>query len=240
MNIRSMQIQNRILRAAIPFLSCILANGASAMPIRVLAWDDQVASMRIALVDAAGSREVESMHPSKRTKTYQVSSGEEGVSVEVIGKKRADGKPCREKLLIPEHSKRPLLLVLPDEKSESGIRLHVIEDDENGFPWGSTRFVNATGRKLVFAAEKKAVEIPSSWEPVMLNLGGAERNIEVRLFFRENREKSFYSAVWQYAKDIRTLVFLVPGEDPRLGPVAMKMIPENRLFKESEQALKEP
>lgn len=235
MNITSIHKPGRFQSAAIALLSCVLAGPLlTATPIRVLAWDEQVASMRIALVDAAGSKEIEAMHPSKRTRTYQISAGKEGVSVEVIGKKNADGKPCREKLAIPENSTRPLLLVLPDGKSASGIRLHVIEDDANGFPWGCTRLVNATGKKLVFAAGKKAVEVPDSWNPVQVDPGGEERNMEVRLFFRERPEKSFYSAVWQYRKDIRTLVFLVPGTDPRLGPVAMKMIPENRLVKEPE------
>ncbi|RYD48559.1 MAG: hypothetical protein EOP85_03300 [Verrucomicrobiaceae bacterium] len=192
--------------------------------------------MRIAFVDGDGRTEIEAMHPSKRTKVYQVSVGEEGAAVEVIGKKTADGKPCVEKMSIPENTKRPLLLVLPNEKAPSGIRLHVIEDDDKDFPWGSTRFVNATGRKLVFAAENKAVEIPPSWSPVMVDPGGADRNMEVRLFFREERQKSIYSAVWQYAADVRTLIFLVPGTDARLGPVAMKMIPEDKRVRESEAA----
>ncbi|RYD31280.1 MAG: hypothetical protein EOP87_15035 [Verrucomicrobiaceae bacterium] len=197
-----------------------LALPSGAVPIRVLPWDDQVASMRIALVDAAGSKEVEAMHPSKRTRTYEVSPGEQGAVVEVVGKKTPDGKPCQEKLVVPANAKRILLLVLPDGKSTSGIRLHVIEDDETDFPWGSTRFVNATGRKLVFSAEKKAVEIPASWNPVLVNPGGAERNLEVRLFFREEREKSFYSAVWQYARDVRTENLLFHISDPEGNPAA--------------------
>lgn len=219
-----------VLSATVALISYAFSGPLAAGPIRVLAWDDQVASMRIALVDAAGSKEVQGMHPSKRTKIYQISAGGDAAAVEVIGKITPDGKPCREKLVIPDTVKRPLLVVLPDEKAVSGIRLHVIEDDESGFPWGSTRFVNATGRKLVFVAEKKALELPNSWNPVQLTPVGEERNIEVRLFFRDEPQKPFYSSVWQYRKGIRTLVFLVPGTDPRLGPVAMKVIPENHLI----------
>ncbi|RYD20401.1 MAG: hypothetical protein EOP88_15210 [Verrucomicrobiaceae bacterium] len=224
----------RILRAALPLLSLLLAVPLSATPIRVLPWDEQVASMRLAFVGASDSQEIQAMHPTKRTKTYEVTAGDEGIAVEVVGKKTPDGKPCREKLVIPENSRRPLLLVLPDGKSVSGIRLHVIEDDESNFPWGSTRLVNATGRKLVFVAEKKAIEVPATWTPVTVDPVGSERNMEVKLFFRENREKSFYSAVWQYEREVRTLVFLVPGTDARLGPVAMKMIPEDRRLLEKD------
>lgn len=240
MNMIKTLIHCKIPRSAILLLSLFLSLPLGAMPVRVLAWDDQVASLRIALVDAAGTKEIEAMHPSKRTRTYEVSPGEEGAAIEVLGKKNPDGKPCREKLVIPANTRRALVLVLPDGKTASGIRLHVIEDDEGDFPWGSTRFVNATGRKLVFAAEKKAVELPASWNPVLINPGGAERNVEVRLFFREEREKSFYSAIWQYARDVRTLVFLVPGSDPRLGPVAMKMIPEDRRIKDPETGKARP
>lgn len=214
----------------------VLCGPLLAMPVRVLAWDEQVAAMRIALVDGSEFMEVTAMHPSKRTRAYEVTPGPDGIFLEMVGKKTADGKPVREKLAIPPNVTRPLVLVLPDGKSASGVRLHVIEDDVKGFPWGSTRLVNSTGKKLVFAAEKKAVEVPATWTPVLVDPGGAERNIEVKLFFREKPEKSFYSAVWQYKRDIRTLVFLVPGSDPRLGPVAMKMIPEDRLAKEPESA----
>ncbi len=199
----------------------------AAVPVRVLAWDGEVAAMKLAFVSASGSKPIESMHPSKRTGVYQLDAVQEGLSVEVLGKQTADGKPCREPLSIPANSKRPLLLVLPDERVASGIRLHLIDDGEEGFPWGSTRFINATGRKLVFVAEKKAVEIPDSWLPVLVTPGGESRNMEVQVYFRDQREKAFYSAVWQYTKEIRTLVFMVPGTDPRLGPVAMKMVPED-------------
>jgi hypothetical protein len=236
---RKNQLVN-MLKFTIPLVLCLVANPLVALPVRVLAWDDGVASKRLALIDASGSREIEAMHPSKRTKVYQTSPSKEGMAVEIIGKKTSDGKPCREPLVIPENSKRPLLLVLPNEKAASGIRLHVIEDDEAGFPWGSTRFVNATGRKLVLGCEKKALEIPDSWNPVPFDPGGGERNFEVSLFFRDRPEKPFYSAVWQHDKSVRTLVFLVPGTDPRLGPVAMKMIPEDRKVIEAASRAADP
>ena len=52
--------------------------------------------------------------------------------------------------------------------------------------------------------------------------------MEVKLFFRDQTDRAIYSAVWEYDSELRMLVFLVPGDDPRLGPVGMKMIPEDR------------
>jgi hypothetical protein len=41
-------------------------------------------------------------------------------------------------------------------------------------------------------------------------------------------EQSLYSAVWEYDPNVRTVVFMVSGEDPRLSPVAFKAIPEDK------------
>lgn len=64
--------------------------------------------------------------------------------------------------------------------------------------------------------------------PVQVEPGGGSRNLDVKLFFYDKPERPIYSSVWDYNPDERTLVFLVPGEDPRLGPVAMKMISKDR------------
>ena len=58
--------------------------------------------------------------------------------------------------------------------------------------------------------------------------GGDTRNLDVQLYTYDRPERPIYSSVWLFNPDERVLVFLVPGEDPRLGPVAMKMISENR------------
>ena len=50
----------------------------------------------------------------------------------------------------------------------------------------------------------------------------------MKLFFRDQPEQPFYSAMWEHNTFQRMLVFLVPGEDARLGPVAIKAIPEDR------------
>jgi len=118
--------------------------------------------------------------------------------------------------------------ILPDEKAASGIRLFVLEDDAKDFAWGSTRFINATGRKVVFVYEKKRVDLPASWDPVQSEPGGDSRNMEVKFYFFDQPARAFYSGIWEQHPDLRMLVFLVPGVNPRLGPVAMKMMPEDR------------
>lgn len=206
----------------------------SAIPVRILAWDDEIASMRLALVDATRTVEIEALHPSKRSSPYDLNTGSGETSVEVVGKRTPEGKPCRVKVVIPGTAKHPLLLILPDAKAESGIRLHVLDEDESGFAWGSTRFINATGRKLLLSEDNRGFEIPATWAPVDVHPRGNSRNIEVKLFFREHPERPVYSAVWQYDELVRTLVFLVPGDNPRLGPIAMKTIPESQRMQQPE------
>ncbi|MEO5712847.1 MAG: hypothetical protein ABIT37_05105 [Luteolibacter sp.] len=213
---------------ATAFLVSLLCPALQAVPVRVLAWDDAIAGMRLALGDAKGSSVIESMHPSKRTRIYQLTAGEKPLVVEALDKKDPEGRPYTNEIKIPERIKQPLLVILPDAKAPTGVRLFVLDDDTSSFAWGSTRFINATGKQLVYVQEKKIVHLPSSWDPVQTDPGGTTRNMEVKFYFHDQPARAFYSAIWEYNTDLRMLVFLLPGEDPRSGPVAMKMIPEDR------------
>ncbi len=213
---------------ALPLFIPLLSLFAHAIPLRVLAWDDEIAAMRLALGDSKGSTVIEAMHPSKRTRVYQLAAGEKPLVIQSLDRKDPEGKPFTSEIKIPEGLKQPLLVILPDAKSPSGVRPFVLEDDSANFAWGSSRFINATGRELVFVHEKKIVALPASWNPVQASPGGDTRNMEVKLFYRDQPARAIYSAVWEHNTELRMLVFLVPGDDPRLGPVAMKMIPEDR------------
>jgi hypothetical protein len=213
---------------AILFLVLIFCCPLHAIPLRVLAWDNDIAAMKLAIVDSKGSTPIADMHPSKRTKTYQAVAGEKPLVIEALDRKGPDGKPLTTEIKIAEGVKQPLLVILPDAKAASGVRLFVLEDDTSNFAWGGFRFINATGRQLVYVSEKKIVPIPPTWNPVQVEPGGEARNMEVKIYYREDSSKPISSSIWEHSPDERMLVFLVPGEDPRLGPVAMKMIPENR------------
>jgi hypothetical protein len=213
---------------AIAWVTPLLCRPLEAIPIRVLAWNSDVAAMHLAFGDAKGSTVIEEMHPSKRTKAYQVGGGDKPLVIEALDRKDSAGKPCTSAIKIPEGVTQPLLVVLPDPKATTGVRLLVLEDNTTNFAWGSTRFINATGLPLVYVCEKKCVTLPASWTPVQSDAGGATRNLEVQFFFHDQPARPFYSAIWEHNTDQRILVFLVPGDDPRLGPVAMKAIPEDR------------
>jgi hypothetical protein len=219
---------------AMAFASLLLCQGLQAIPLRVLAWDDEIAARKLAIAGAKEFVTIQAMHPSKRTKVYQVIGGDKPVTIQALDKTDKDGKPATCGILLPPAIKQALLVILPDAKAATGLRLVVLEDDAPNFPWGCSRFINACGRKLAFVYEKKLTALPVSWEPVLVNPGGDNRNMEVQIFLFDDPQRPIYSAVWEQRQEVRTLIFIVPGEDPRLGPVAMKMISEDRRVKERE------
>lgn len=137
------------------------------------------------------------------------------------------GNPAANMISIPAGIKSPLLIILPDEKSTTGVRPLVIEDDTSGFQWGTIRFINATGKELVFKWDKNLVAIPATWKPTDVSPGGSSRRMGVELFLREKPDRALYSAVWQHREEFRKLIFIVPSEDARLGSITFKTISED-------------
>lgn len=78
--------------------------------------------------------------------------------------------------------------------------------------------------------------IPAAWTPIQVKPGGADRNMQVQLFLHDQPNPPLYSAVWEHRDTYRNLVFIVPNEDPRLGPVAFKFLTEDRRVLELENS----
>lgn len=201
----------------------------SALPVlRVLAWDDEIAARKLGLISAAALTPITNLHPQKRTEGFRL-KGEGGVIVRALDKApAADGKPIELRCALAADIKRPLLLLLPDAAHPTGLRGLVIEDDPAGFAWGSYRFINTTPKELVVQFEDKAIRIAAGWKPVNFTMGGEPRGFGVRVALAEAIAQPLYSAVWEYDANVRTLVFMVPGADPRVSPVVFKAIPEDK------------
>jgi hypothetical protein len=207
-----------------------------AATLRAIAWNDEVAARKLSLVSGKDSVELSHMHPSKRTDPLRI-KGTDPIFLRALDKApAADGKPVQIACVIPEGVKIPLLLILPDPAHPTGVRLLVVDDNPAGFKWGSFRFLNTTPKPLVVQLEQKAVNVPAGWKPVDFDLGGETRGVGARIALKEAIEKPLYSGVWEYDVNVRTLCFLVPGEDPRLGPVSFKSVPEDRQTHEREAA----
>lgn len=176
------------------------------------------------------------MHPSKRTGIFRL-KGAGPVMLRAMDKPAgADGLPVQCEGRVPEGMTHPLLLVMADEAHPTGVRVVVFDDNPAGFPWGAYRFLNAPPKELVVQLEKRAIKLPSGWKPVNLDLGGETRGIGARLELAEQIEKPLYTAVWEYDATVRTLCFIVPATDARMGVVEGKAVPEDRRTTELDAA----
>lgn len=225
------------------FLSCLLLLApclSAAEAPRVLAWDEAVAARKLALVSGAASVEIVGMHPSKRTAPLRLKAGGPLMLRALDRPAGADGKPVERACAVPATVVKPLLVLLPDEAHPAGIRVLVADDNPAGFRWGTFRFLNATSKGLVVQLERKAVRVPQGWKPIDLDLGGDKRGFGARVALEESIETPVYTAIWEYDPEVRTLCFVVPGTDPRLGPVAFKAIPEDRITLQLEAEVPKP
>lgn len=209
-----------LLSAAVP---------AFAAPLRVLAWDEEVAQRKLAIGFGKDLKEVGYMHPAARTAPIKLPADVENLRLVATDRKNDDGTPVAVPLTIKEGIKHPLLLVLPDPKSKAGVRPLILEDDSETFKWGTIRLINATPEPMIFRWEKLSKALPPGWTPVDVEPGGKSRNMEVFLYRKSDVKRPLYSAVWEHQDDMRQLVFVIPGTDPSQGPVSFKFVPENRV-----------
>lgn len=209
----------------------LLAAGVPAFSssLRVLAWDDTIAERKLGIGFGKEVTDVGYMHPAARSAPIKVPTGAENLRLVATDRKNADGTPAAVPLVIGAEIKMPLLLVIPDEKSISGVRVIVIEDDQQSFNWGTIRLVNVTPKPLAFRWEKEARVVPTGWKPVDVSPGGKSRNMGVLIYLKEDLKKPLYTAVWEHREDMRQLVFVIPNPDQSLGAVAFKFIPETRI-----------
>lgn len=208
-----------------------------ASPLQVLAWDEAVAQRKLAISHSKGTEPLMDLHPFQRSKVFQVTPSKEAPAfILALDQKDAEGNPAKVDIVIPEGIQKPLLILLPDKKAPSGLRPIILDDDLAGFSWGSIRLVNATGKKLVFKWEKKLMALPETWTPTQVSPGGENRNMQVQLFLHDTPDPPLYSSVWEHRSHYRNLIFIMPGDDPRLGPVTFKYITEDRRVAEAENA----
>lgn len=208
---------------------------ASAVSLRVLPWDQEIAERKLAIgysKELTAVTEIGYMHPAARTAPINVPAGAENLRLIATDRKNFDGSPATVPLVIGLEIKMPLLLVIPDGKSISGVRVIVIEDDQQSFNWGTIRLINVTPKPLAFRWENEARVVPSGWKPVDVSPGGKSRNMGIMIYLKEDLKKPLYTAVWEHREDMRQLVFMIPNPDQSLGAIAFKSIPETRIVAE--------
>jgi hypothetical protein len=214
----------------------LLSLNLEALPLRVLAWDDDIAGRKLAVAYGEKSITIGYMHPSTRTEAIKVPADAATLRIEALDLPAVEEKFPSAPLKIPKGVKNPLVLLLPDKKASAGLRTLVIEDDLSALAWGSTSLINATGKPLVFRYGDKGVSIKPDWKAVQVKPGGDTKSMQVKIYLADNLKKAVYSAVWTSSSGVRKLVFLVPNPDPSLGLVAFKFINEKRVVVEAAES----
>lgn len=214
--------------SALSALLILAASLPAAAAVRVLAWDDEVAARELSLVTGNGTHVLDDLHPLQRSKDYPDPPEDGRLQVLAMDRIDDEGQPAVLTIRSTAGVRRPLVLLLPDPNAPSGLSSFVIEDDIASFAWGTMRFLNATGRELIFQWEQRATTLPATWRAVDVAPGGSERNLGIRVSLSENPAEALYSAVWEHNPDIRRVVIVTPSDDPRLGPIAFKILPEAR------------
>ncbi len=218
---------------SIPFAAILLGFLAAltplhAMPITFLAWDDAIAARKIGFMNGAEVAELQNLHPHKRSKTINWTSGAVPPALVALDRTSPDGKPVTAPIKLTPDLKSPLVLLLPDTAHPSGLRCFVIDDSAGSFGWGTFRFINATGKELLVRNDKVTKSLPDTWKAVDLDPGGSVRNMGIQLAARDNLTAILYSAVWEFDPNVRKLIIIVPGTDAQSGAVNLKIIPEDR------------
>jgi len=204
----------------------------AAVPLRILPWNKEVAERKLSI--AYNDKELETgyLHPSARSEPVAIPAGATGLRVVTQDRTDEQGRPLSVALRLPSGVRRPLLILLPDPKQKPGLRPFIIEDDPADFAWGSFRLFNVTPKALAFRWGKSGKELKPGWTATDIEPGGEPRNLEVYLYDKGDLANPLYRAVWEYRKDMRQLVFVVPSQDASLGPYQFKFVPETRLEEE--------
>lgn len=216
-----------------PIVSCFCALFLASSPallavdVRFLAWDQDIAARQVAVADGEKQTEIKNLHPLQRTEAIGTTAAEGIVRVRSLDKKSPEGKPLELQVTVGGGMTKPLILLLPDAKAPTGLRGFAIEDDSGSFPWGSFRILNATGKPMAMGFGNQRKQLPAGWQPI--DVKPADTKAAPVWFAAAGDPKThLYSAVWKPDADIRRLVIVVPGTEARLGPLALKVIPEDR------------
>jgi hypothetical protein len=204
-------------------------HSVAAVPVRVLAWDDNVAARKLSISSAKGTVEILDMHPFERTAPVEVTlSGDTPAALLAIDRRGKDGQPVFSPLEIPEGMKAPLLLLLPDKKSPTGVRQLAVEENLTDFPWGTVRFINMTGTGLVFRSGKTLLAIPGSLVATDFKPAVDSPRMGVEFFLADRPEQRIFTSVWEYRSEFRNLVFIASNDNARGAPISFKTIIEDR------------
>lgn len=208
--------------AMVILVSQMIAQADLGSKLTFLAWTQSVVDRRLA-IGAEESSLIEGLHLFSRSEPIDWSPGFPLIVKDV------ESAPEAVPLLIeiPDSVDRPLVILRPSESGPLGLQALVVEDSPASFPWGSFRIFNATARPLDLVTRSQLVKLQPGWEPTDFSLSGDQNESVVITIEDSNRERRIvYSTIWTAGPDTRRLVFILPSQNPRLGLIELRVIPE--------------
>ena len=183
--------------------------------------------MTVAVVHRGEPRRIDDLHPLQRSQPVRVTPPDDGrMAMAVLDGENGTPGPAFT-VALPDALSRPLVVLLPDESAPSGLRGFAIEDSVRDFPWGAFRMINATDRNILVRLGDTSRRLPVGMAPVNLP-APPDGNHPVWFAAEDSPDHPVYSSVWSADATARRLVIVLPGNDARLGLIALKVIPEFR------------
>jgi hypothetical protein len=202
-----------------------------AAEIRFLPLTEEISERKIGLQDDKALTPLLDLNAKKRSKAYNSKSAKKPLMLVALDRERPNGKPAGVEFTLAPGMKAPLVLIFADEEDPSGMRAVVIEDGSEGFPWGTLRFINTTGKPFMIRHDKDTKAIADGSDPLDINPGGEARNMGIQLFSEDQPDAILYSAVWEHDPNLRKLIFIIPSADPATKEVKLEIIPQDKRVK---------
>jgi len=197
--------------------------------IRFLAWDDEGAKLEptlwIGKIGKGGKHIIQDLDCFDMT-TVMTYRGPASL-VFTLGNAIPDEKHTYTLKVNPEW-KKILVLVGKDKKSPSGLRMMALNHSADSFPWGSYRIINTTGKALKMRLDQKLVPIPKTRKSVTVKLNRQPGMIKM-LATLANSNSPFFGCVSEHRLDTRKILIFSRQADRRLGPLALRIIPERKV-----------
>lgn len=199
-----------------------------AAPVRFIPMNDEIAASAIAVEDSKSTVTLKDLNSQKRSKAYNFKVGKTPLKLVAMDQKTPDGKAATVEISLPSEFKSPLVLILADPQHPSGLRTIAIEETNAGFEWGSLRFLNVTDDALTLRYGEEIKQLPAGNKPVDVLPPADAHNVGVQFYKESAPAVILYSAVWEHDPTCRKLIVIMPGVDPRIRALDIKVLPETK------------
>jgi hypothetical protein len=220
---------NILLNAVIAFTAA--CSSLSAIEVRFVPLNGEIASRMIGIRDDKELLPLKGLDAMKRSDPLSCVIGEQALQLVAIDREGDNGKPASVAIGISPAMKSPLVVILPDSDHPTGLRTIAIEDSDDAFQWGCLLFINTSGGPLTLQIDKEKKSLPEDKSPVVIQPGGAMRNMGVQIYKEEQPDEVLYSAVWEHDPDFRKMIVIVPPKNEKASAFDLVIIPQDKRVK---------